>query len=370
MLMKVAHLTSVHMRYDTRVFFKMCSSLSDHGHDIALVVAGGLGDENKNGVKIMDVGEAIGNRVKRIFASSRKVLEQAIKLDADIYHAHDPELLPACIKLKRMGKTVIFDAHEDFPKQLLAKPYLNWFSRRILSLAATIYERFACKQLDAIITATPSIRAKFAAINSSLVVINNYPILGELGVGGKAIGGGNRTIVYVGGISRVRGISPLIDSLSETRDVRLDLIGNFSEKEFENTIRCKANWPKVNYHGFLGREEVASCLSASIAGMVTLLETPNHIESQPNKMFEYMSAGLPVIASKFPLWQEIIEGNDCGICVDPENPAEIAAAINRLASNPAEAERLGHNGKSAVERVYNWAPEEGKLLELYTSLVK
>ena len=104
--------------------------------------------------------------------------------------------------------------------------------------------------------------------------------------------------------------------------------------------------------------------------MVTFLESPNHIESQPNKMFEYMSAGLPVISSKFPLWREIIEGNDCGICVDPEKPKDIAAAINRLASNPAEAERLGRNGKSAVERVYNWGIEEGRLLELYASLVK
>jgi glycosyltransferase involved in cell wall biosynthesis len=297
------------------------------------------------------------------------VLEEAIKLDADIYHAHDPELLPACIKLKGMGKTVIFDAHEDFPKQLLAKPYLNWFSQRILSFAATVYERFACKQLDAIITATPSIKVKFVGINSNSVVINNYPILGELGSAEKAIGERNKTVVYVGGISQARGIYPLIDSLSET-DVRLDLIGDFSEKEVESATRSNANWRKVSHYGFLGREGVASHLSTSIAGVVTLLATQNHIESQPIKMFEYMSAGLPVIASKFPLWRKIIEGNDCGICVDPENSKEIAAAINRLASNPAEAERLGCNGKAAVERAYNWGIEESKLLELYTSVVK
>ena len=368
--MEVAHLTSVHPRHDTRIFLKMCSSLSNHGHAVALVVADGLGDEYKNGVKIIDVGKASGNRLKRISASSRKVLEQAIKLDADIYHVHDPELLPACIKLKRMGKTVIFDAHEDFPKQLLAKPYLNWFSQRILSFAATVYERFACKQPDAIIAATPSIQTKFAGINSNSVVINNYPILGELGSKEKTIGESNKSVVYVGGISRVRGIYPLIDSLSETGDVRLDLIGDFSEKEVKSAARSHANWHKVSHHGFLGREEVASRLSTSIAGLVTFLGSPNHIEAQPNKMFEYMSAGLPVIASKFPLWREIIEGNDCGICVDPEKPKEIAAAINHLAANPAEAERLGSNGKLAVERVYNWGIEEGKLLELYTSLVK
>jgi len=290
-------------------------------------------------------------------------------LDAEIYHAHDPELLPVCIKLKRMGKTVIFDAHEDFPKQLLAKPYLNWLSRRVLSCAAAVYERFACKQLDAIIAATPSIQVKFTGINSNSVAINNYPILGELFSTEKLTGASKRTVVYVGGISQVRGIFPLLDSLNETGDVRLDLVGNFSEEEVESAARSHANWHKVNYHGFLGREEVALHLSTAIAGMVTFLDSPNHIESQPNKMFEYMSAGLPVISSDFPLWREIIEGNDCGICVDPGKPEEVAYAITRLALNPAEAERFGSNGKSAVERVYNWGIEEGKLLELYTSLV-
>jgi glycosyltransferase involved in cell wall biosynthesis len=96
---------------------------------------------------------------------------------------------------------------------------------------------------------------------------------------------------------------------------------------------------------------------------------PNHIDAQPNKMFEYMSAGLPLIASDFPLWREIVEGNDCGVCVDPADPAAIAEAIDRLVENPDLARRMGENGQRAVHERYNWAIEEKKLLALYDTVL-
>jgi glycosyltransferase involved in cell wall biosynthesis len=113
---------------------------------------------------------------------------------------------------------------------------------------------------------------------------------------------------------------------------------------------------------------VREVLSHAMAGLVTFLPLPNHVDAQPNKMFEYMSAGLPVIASHFPLWREIIEGNDCGLCVDPEQPAEIAAAIDRLVGDPTFARRLGDNSRAAVRRTYNWEAEQLKLIALYDRL--
>lgn len=97
---------------------------------------------------------------------------------------------------------------------------------------------------------------------------------------------------------------------------------------------------------------------------------PNYVDAQPNKMFEYMSAGLPVIASNFPLWKEIIEGNQCGICVNPLEPKEIAAAIDWLTQNPEAAEQMGKNGRKAVEEKYNWQNEEEKLINLYLCLTQ
>src|SRR5690606_2331394 len=113
---------------------------------------------------------------------------------------------------------------------------------------------------------------------------------------------------------------------------------------------------------------VRSALYDSIAGLVTLHPKINYFDALPIKMFEYMAAGLPVIASDFPLWRQIIEADDCGICVDPLSPEAISEAINYLAANPAVAERMGRNGQRAVEEKYNWSAEERALLEFYGSL--
>ena len=86
-------------------------------------------------------------------------------------------------------------------------------------------------------------------------------------------------------------------------------------------------------------------------------------------MFEYMSAGIPVIASNFPLWQDVVEGNDCGVCVDPMKPESIAKAIDYLVASPDRACEMGKNGKNAVLAKYNWPVEEAKLLNFYDALI-
>ncbi|MCP2041412.1 glycosyltransferase involved in cell wall biosynthesis [Neisseria sp. HSC-16F19] len=366
---KVAHLTSVHPRDDIRIFLKECMSLSKI-YKVVLVVADGNGNEEKHGIDIYDVG-AFSGRLNRMKNAPAQILKQALALNADIYHLHDPELLTIALNLKKSGKKVIFDAHEDVPKQILSKPYLNKWVAKIISILVRIYEQFVCTRLDAVVTATPMIRDKFLKYKSQVIDINNYPLPRELEIINKDWNNIGNQIAYVGGITKIRGIEQVVEAMSLTEvPVRLNLVGKFSEEAVYRRVQELNGWRSINEFGQLGRGEVKTILAHSIAGIVTFLPMPNHIDAQPNKMFEYMSAGIPVIASNYPLWRSIIEGNNCGICVDPLNPQEIANAIDKLVQNKEWARLLGENGKKAIYDKYSWLIEEKKLLQLYQTVLE
>jgi glycosyltransferase involved in cell wall biosynthesis len=363
---QVCHLTSAHSRYDTRIFLKECQSLAKAGYDVFLIVADGKGDEIKNNIKIYDVGKSKG-RIQRILKTTKKVFQKAKLIDVEIYHIHDPELMPIGVKLKKIGKKVIFDAHEDLPQQLLSKPYLTKNIRKILSKILSTYEKKACEKIDAIITATPFIKEKFLKINNNTIDVNNFPILNELFEKSITDYAKKKQICYIGGLSKIRGAEEIMLAMGNTKkEVKLIIGGKISDLKKEN-LQSFFEY-KIENLGFIDRNNVKKVLSESIAGIVTFLPVPNHIHSQPNKMFEYMSAGIAVIASDFPLWKEIIEKNNCGICVDPLKPKEIANAINYLVDHPNLAKEMGENGRLAVEKYYNWSIEEKKLIKLYAEL--
>lgn len=364
---RVVHLTSAHPRKDVRIFVKECKSLQQMGYDVSIVVADGLGDEVKEEIKFYDVGKLQG-RFKRFTKTTNNVFNKAKELNADVYHLHDPELMPIGIKLKKLHKKVIFDAHEDLPKQLLSKPYLNKFVLKIISKLVAKYEKYATKKFDYIITATPFIREKFLKINKNTIDVNNFPIIKEL----------NSTtlwkdkkdeVCYIGGISTIRGIREVVEAFNNESSARLNLAGSYGEDNLKDCLVQKKGWSSVNEYGFVNRNEVHSILSKSKAGLVTLYPTINYQDALPVKMFEYMLAGIPVISSNIPLWKKIIENHNCGILVDPLKPKEIREAIMYIIDNPKEAEIMGKNGKQAVLEKYNWNIEKEKLMSVYKEIL-
>lgn len=366
---KICHLTTVHKRYDIRIFVKECSSLAKiKNFSVNLIVADGNGEEIKNNVKVYDIGKPKG-RLNRFYNASKLIYKKAKELNFDIYHIHDPELLPIGLKLKKLGKKVIFDAHEDFPMQILSKHYLPKTIKPFLSKILSSYEKRVAKKLDGIVTATPFIRRKFESYKGSNVVdIKNFPLNEEIIINPKNIQEKkDNSICYVGGISEARGIYELVESLKLIKDVNLELAGGFVSNEFHEKTKTSLGWQKVNYHGFVNRDEVLKIFKKSKIGMVTLYKTPNIINSLPIKLFEYMAAGLPVIISNIPYWEEFVIGS-CGISVNPKSPDEISKAINYLIENKDEAKKMGENGRKAVMEKYNWAIEEERLIKFYKEL--
>lgn len=365
----IVHVTSVHARTDTRVFLKECRSLAQRGHAVTLLVADGLGSEVRDGVRIESVSEAKG-RLKRMGLVSLRLLRKALRLKADLYHLHDPELIPMGLFLKAWGAKVVFDAHEDLPKQVLTKPYLPIPLRRIMSRITSVFLRVTLPWLDGLVAATPSIRNSLLCINTKTVDINNYPIQGELACGDRSVPP-NRSICYIGGINRIRGAFELVSALAYLpEDIRLQLAGPFEDSALETSLKCLEGWRQVDYLGVIDRVAVRDVMASCLAGVVTFLPAPNHVESQPNKIFEYLSAGLPVIGSDFPLWQSILGEGPCGLCVNPQDPRAIAHAILSLVSQPELALAMGQHGQRAVRERFNWEAESVKLGAHYDSILK
>lgn len=363
--MKICHLTSVHSHMDTRIFLKECATLSKNGFEV-FFVAPNAPDELINGVQLVGTKSVQGNRFIRMTKTTEDIYRRGLEIDAEIYHFHDPELIPIGLKLKKQGKKVIYDIHEDLPRALLSKKWIKPFIRKPMSIIFELYENFAAKRFDCLMTATPHITKRFLKVNQNTININNYPLLKELENNSVDYKSKKRQVCYVGGLSSIRGSEQLLQA-AKLIEGTLAIAGPLNPKELVNRI---LSYSAIEYKGFLNRKEVKELLGDSVAGIVTFLPEPNHINAQPNKMFEYMSAGIPVICSNFPLWRAIIEKHDCGICVDPESPKEIANAINYLLDNPEIAERMGRNGRKAVETEYNWEQEGQKLVGMYHFLSK
>jgi len=366
MLYKICHLTSVHNRYDVRIFWKESVSLKKAGFDVSLIVADGFGDEIKEGVQIFDVSKET-KRIKRILNTPKKVKAKAIEVNADVYHFHDPELIPTALKLIKKGKKVIYDVHEDVPRQLLTKPYLKDFIKPVISRIFEIFENRAAKKFTAIVAATDFIKERFLEINKNSYSVKNYPIISELNNEKDYFSKENK-ICYIGSISEVRGIKEIVSAMKFI-DSEMELAGNFNTNTLRGEVIKIDGWQKITEHGFVGREKTAEILAQSRVGLVTLYPTINYKDALPVKMFEYMMAGIPFVASDIELWKTIANENNCGLTANPYKPDDIAEKVNFLLQNSEQANKMGQNGKKAIKEKFNWGIESQILIEVYKKIL-
>lgn len=367
-MIRVCHMTSAHGPEDVRIFHKECVSLAKAGYDTYLVQRGE--SYEKNGVHIVGVGDIPTSRRKRMTEGAKKVYEAARALNADIYHLHDPELLPYGLKLKKRGKKVIFDSHENTLDQIREKLWIPNFVRTLFYHVFRWYQKYICRQLDAIISVSPHICEHFAEFHPRVTMVTNYP---ECKMAPLFPTMSSRKLCFAGGISPQWNHHIIVRALEKISDARYVLMGN-SNKTYMDQLTTLPGWEYVDFRGKVPHEQVASILAECSVGVALVSYSYNTGMRRGTlgntKIYEQMMAGLPVICTDFDLWREMVEKYHCGICVNPQNVEEIASAITYLLDHPEEAKQMGENGRRAVKEEFNWGVEEKKLLALYEDVLK
>ncbi|MGI8310926.1 glycosyltransferase family 4 protein [Saccharopolyspora hattusasensis] len=359
----VVHISTVHAWNDIRVFYKQCCTLAENGYRVTLI---GTIDARRtqHGVDIVPVRRS-RNRLSRMVMGTLRALDAAWRQRADVYHLHAPEHIPLIPLLRVRGARVVFDAKEDLPDQVLDKEYLHPVARKSVSLFAKFLVWFSGRTCDHVLAATPKIARRFP--ENRTTIVQNYPIATESDTD-IPYQERSLTVVYVGGMSELRGTRELITAAEHLPDEWSLTVAGTASPELLDELRKMPGWQRVEFRGQVSSEQTRMLVARARIGVVNFLPTRAHVDAMPNKMFEYMAAGIPVVASNFPLWHNIIERTGSGVCVDPADPAALAKAITTLIAAPSAAERMGKNGRRAVLEELNWNREKDHMLTVYRSL--
>jgi glycosyltransferase involved in cell wall biosynthesis len=374
--MKVCILSSVHPCFDVRIFQKQARSLSQAGYEVTLVGIADFQERLVDGVRVLGLPQPSSRWLRPL--NWWRVLRIGLRERADLYHFHDPELLLVGGLLKLLtGKPVVYDVHENYPEDILTKEWIPGPLRRVVSLAFRAFEGIAARWMDGVVVVNDHLARRFKG-KSPVATVRNYSRFESAAAGeerrGEARAQQTPYFVYAGRISDDRGLYECAQAVGrlEERDVELlcaGRIGHVAQEGFRELLEGQRPESRFKYLGLLPYEAIPSLLRDAVAGLLCFRPTPNNVLGTPNKLFEYMGAGLPVIASDFPFIREVVTEADCGLLVPPEDVEEIAVAMERILQDPDGAARWGRNGLRAVEERYNWQREEKKLLNLYAELL-
>lgn len=333
---------------------------------MTLIVNDDRTDEVVNGIKIVSTGFKPKNRVERFVNSRRLLFEKAFAVDAEIYQMHDPDLLPLGNKLKKAGKKIIFDSHEDIPRQIMDKQWIPGVLRGTVSKVYEKYEKNSIRKYDGVVSPTPYVVSRLREVNNNSILVTNYPIANT---NEEIIRSPEKAICFAGGVAEIYCHEAILQAIEHIDGIRYILAGP-GKDTYINKLKSMPAWGKVDYKGVIPFSEVKSIYSKAIAGMAVNYSTQDKERGTLGvlKLFEFMESKLPVICSNYPLWEEIINKYKCGVCVEPNNVKEIKKAIEHIIDNPEEAVKMGERGRQAVFEQYNWGTQEKELLELYDRL--
>ena len=364
----VAVLTSVHKRFDTRIWHKQISSMIKEKQLIGSInyyVMDGQGDQKVDGVQIID-HKFSKYRLIRILLASLYFVFKVRFWRFDIVHVHDPELLPFAYFASFFVRTTVYDAHEDIFSTILARNYLPKVLRPVVKTIVASLFKLCLKRLN-LVAATDAIFSIMDA--KSKVTVKNYAIIEGQDESKFELSYRIKTklppryVVFHGGITAARGAQEMLEAIELCeQDVFLVLAGVFRDRNLEAKILASK---KVIFLGWIDFNDTAAVLSGALAGIVIYQPDKNHCESEPNKIFEYMAAGIPIICSDFQHWKNIVCENNVGIAVNPTDSVRLAKAIDWMAVNHTEVKEMGRNSSTLAHKRFSWQSQINNLRQLY-----
>ena len=329
----------------------MCCSLAEAGHAVTLYVADGLGDEWSKGVQIMDIGKP-RNRALRACLATAQTWIKASRSGHQILHFHDPELIAGALLARLASPIIIYDIHEYYREHLRHTASLPAFLSALLALLYDLAERCASACLQACIVVSPHMLQVLPLRNA--IIIENHVRSEEFRPGSAPPSARPLLACYVGVLSKERHVETMLEAVARV-GARLALAGRWYPPSYRDRLSTRASWQRVDEWGLLDRGQVQNLFDQSRAGLLILDLHGDEQHSSSNKLFEYMAAGLPVIASDLHFTREVILRHRCGLLVSPPtSKAALAAAIKWILDHPTEAEQMGRAGRRAVEQHYSW----------------
>lgn len=351
-----------HNPLDPRIFLKEAISLSKNGYEVSLIIPTPQ-DDVVNGISIISV-TPYARGWRKLIVCPWLVFRKALRQPKyAIFHLHDSELLVIGIWLKLLGRKVIYDAHEDTPQQISYQHWLPPLLKRPYAWLYIFLEKLAGLMFDGIIIAEPVIAKYFPSGKTCL--IRNFPIVSNFNQDYIDYEKRSRRIVHFGMLTKVRGVLKMANAVAMAKrncEFEFQIAGPFSPKELEKEI---LKLP-VTYLGWVPSKEIAKITLDSRAGIVVPQPIERYKTNYPVKLFEYMAAGVPIVATKYGEVASFIKECECGILVDPEDEKEIASAIEFIFKNETAAKEMGVRGRTMVFTKYSWEKESENLLAFYS----
>lgn len=371
---KVIHIGYYHGTDDTRIIHKECKSLYETGeYDIYYVTSdrnAKVGKFNNDGIE-EEVLPLINKRFVRIFAYIRSLKRKIKEYNPQICHIHEFALYPIIPFLKRRGIKIVLDFHEndlDVNKRKFREKYGLLLSN-IFCRAMKKYELKCVQGADLIIVVDYTLKYRIESYGYEAHLIPNYPIITSNNEH-QLSNLDENTLCFAGGYSQLWSTENIMRVMEKNPNFAFRLAG-IGDDEYIKKLKKYPSWERTIFYGKVPFETVINEIYPQSSIGMALLQYDDSWKNGPlgnTKIFEFMLAGIPVVATDFALWKDIIEKNDCGICVNCNDIDAISDAINKILSDRTRAREMGRNGHKTVLEKYNWNILGRKLAELYAKL--